>query len=86
MQALKDPRREKFCQIVALEDIDLTTACFKAGYGRDKHDSPDHYHTLVAKRLMEREDVNLRINTIKALNGRGEIDYKDALIERLKAV
>ena len=86
MQALRDERREKFCQIVALEGVDTATACFRAGYGRDSHPTCDHYHVLAANRLMEREDVNKRINTIRMLYGKSEKGYKEVLVEKLKAI
>ena len=86
MQALKDERRERFCQLVALEGYDTSEAAFRAGYGRDKHPTRDNYHNLVANRLMSREDVTLRINTIRMLYDKNDSTYKDTLVKRLKNI
>lgn len=84
MEALKDIRREKFCQIVALEDADGADAAFRAGYGSNSHPTRDNYHTIVASRLFQRDDVCLRINTIRQKNAEEDKDFSKSLINNLK--
>lgn len=86
MEALKDIRREKFCQIIALEDADGADAAFRAGYGANSHPTRDNYHTLVASRLLQREDVCLRINTIRQKNAEADKDFSKSLINNLKKI
>lgn len=86
MNALNSARREKFCQIVALEDADGADAAFRAGYGADSHPTRDQYHTLVASRLLQREDVCLRINTIRQQNAEADKDFAKSLISDLKKI
>lgn len=86
MNALNSARREKFCQIIALEDADGADAAFRAGYGADSHPTKDQYHTLVASRLLQREDVCLRINTIRQQNAEADKDFTKSLISDLKKI
>lgn len=86
MNALSSARREKFCQIIALEDADGADAAFRAGYGADSHPTKDPYHTLVASRLLQREDVCLRINTIRKQNAEADKDFTKSLISDLKKI
>lgn len=86
MEALKNARMEKFCKIIALEDCDGADAAFRAGYGKGKHPTKDQYHTLVSSRLLQREDVCLRINTIRQQNADEDKDFTKSLITNLKKI
>ena len=89
MEKLKDPRKEKFCQLIANEDLDPAEAAFQAGYGCN---SPDHckkrdgYHSMAAGRLMAREDVTMRIHTLRQLNAYNDQDFANNIIKTLKDV
>lgn len=86
MEALRIARMEKFCQIVALEDCDGSDAAYRAGYGIKQHPIKDQYHVLVASRLLQREDVCLRINTIRQQNAEADKDFTKSLINDLKRI
>jgi hypothetical protein len=83
MDRLIDDRREKFCQLIALEDCDPSDAAFRAGYG-EKYNHKCSYHTICANRLLSRDDVALRINTIRQQNADEDLNYKETLIKTLK--
>lgn len=86
MDVLRNSRMEKFCQIIALEDCDASDAAFRAGYGVDKHPIKDQYHTNIASRLLKREDVTLRINTIRQQNADKDNAFTQSLINNLKRI
>lgn len=86
MDVLRNARMEKFCQIIALEDCDASDAAFRAGYGVDKHPIKDQYHTNIASRLLKREDVTLRINTIRQQNADKDNAFTQSLINNLKRI
>ena len=86
MDVLRNTRMEKFCQIIALEDCDASDAAFRAGYGVDKHPIKDQYHTNIASRLLKREDVTLRINTIRQQNADKDNAFTQSLINNLKRI
>lgn len=86
MDVLRNARMEKFCQIIALEDCDASDAAFRAGYGVGQHPTKDQYHTNIASRLLKREDVTLRINTIRQLNADKDNAFTQSLINNLKRI
>ena len=86
MDVLRNARMEKFCQIIALEDCDASDAAFRAGYGVEKHPVKDQYHTNIASRLLKREDVTLRINTIRQQNADKDKAFTQSLINNLKRI
>lgn len=86
MDVLRNSRMEKFCQIIALEDCDASDAAFRAGYGVEKHPVKDQYHTNIASRLLKREDVTLRINTIRQQNADKDRAFTQSLINNLKRI
>ena len=86
METLKNVRMETFCKIIALEDCDGADAAFRAGYGKGKHPTKDQYHSLVASRLLQREDVCLRINTIRQQNAEDDKEFTKSLITNLKKI
>lgn len=86
MDELRNERMEKFCKIIALEDCDASDAAFRAGYGKIKHPIKDQYHSIVASRLLQREDVCLRINTIRQKNAEDDKDFTKSLITNLKKI
>lgn len=86
MDTLRNERMERFCKIIALEDCDGSDAAFRAGYGKTKHPVKDQYHTIVASRLLQREDVCLRINTIRQQNAEEDKDFTKSLISNLKRI
>lgn len=86
MDVLRNARMEKFCQIIALEDCDASDAAFRAGYGVEQHPVKDQYHTNIASRLLKREDVTLRINTIRQQNADKDKAFTNSLINNLKRI
>ncbi len=86
MDRLKKAKMEKFCQIIALEDCEAGEAAYRAGYGVDNHPVRDAYHTTMGCRLLKREDVQLRIHTIRQQNSKNDRDFKTSLIEDLKKI
>lgn len=86
MDKLKTPRLERFAQFIALEDCDVAEACYRAGYGRDAHPCKDSYHINMGSRLIKRDDVQLRIHTIREQNSKNDKDFKTSLIEDLKKI
>lgn len=65
MEQFRNKRKERFCQIIALEDCDVADAAYRAGYGDTTHPNKDNYHYQQGYKLINREDVQLRINTIR---------------------
>lgn len=69
MGELKNPKKEKFCQLVALYEgvrskADIVRDC---GYG--KEDSPYNYYTSIASRFLQELSVQERIREIRIENG-----------------
>lgn len=86
METLSIERREKFCRLVALDDLDGAEAAFQAGYGIKTHPTKDSYHTLIASRLLNDEQICMRIHTIRQENSEDDRAYTKSLITRLKSI
>lgn len=86
MEQLRDARKEKFCQIIALEDCDVGDAAYRAGYGREKHPERDNYHTQAGWRLMQKDYIQERIASIRRRNCEEDKDTQKRLIDWLKTV
>ena len=86
MEVLRNRRKEEFCRFIAIDNCDPPEAAYKAGYGRDKHPTVDHYHAHQASRLLEDDDVVKRINTLRQTAQQHDYDFKAKLIQRLKDI
>lgn len=86
MGVLNSKRREKFCQIVALEDCNVGDAAFRAGFGRDDHPTKDAYHTNMGSRLMQMEVIQNRIYEIRQENADKDKHYTNSLLNTLKRI
>lgn len=86
MERLSSRMMEKFCQLVATEDMDGADAAYRAGYGRESHPIKDEYHSQVAYRLMQNEKVCLRIKTIRKQLRHDDKDFTTSLICDLKRI
>lgn len=86
MERLKKDKMERFARLIAFEDCDVAEACYRAGYGAENHPQKDTYHINMGSRLLKREDVQLRIHTLREQLSNSEKDYKATLIDNLKKI
>lgn len=86
MEKLKKPKMERFARLIAYEDLDVAEACFRAGYGQENHPKKDTYHINMGSRLIKREDVQLRIHTLREQLSENEKDFTNTMIENLKSI
>lgn len=86
MEKLKKPKMERFARLIAYEDLDVAEACFRAGYGQENHPTKDTYHINMGSRLIKREDVQLRIHTLREQLSENEKDFTNTMIENLKSI
>lgn len=85
MDCLKDMRRERFCNYVALDECTPAEAAFRAGFGAS-HSTVDQYHVNMANKLMTYDDIVLRINTIRQQAEEKETNYSKHLVQTLKDI
>lgn len=86
MDALKNRNMEEFCKIIAYEDCDEAMAALRAGYGGENHTVPDAYLRMQAGRLLKREEVQLRIHTLRQQNAEEDKGFQKKLIDDLKKI
>ena len=77
---------EDFAKIIAYEDAEPSEAAYRVGYGRESHPVRDQYHINMASRLLRREDVQLRIHTLREQNSNKDKDFKTSMIDDLKRI
>jgi hypothetical protein len=86
MERFSNERKERFCQLYALSGKQPSECAFEAGYGRNQYSQKCSYHNLISSRLLQREDVNLRIETIRRENREEDNDYTKKLLTDLKKI
>lgn len=86
MGPLKKKKMEDFAKIIAYEDAEPSEAAYRVGYGRESHPVRDQYHINMASRLLRREDVQLRIHTLREQNSNKDKDFKTSMIDDLKRI
>lgn len=85
MPRFKNIRMEEFCRLMAKTDLTPAEAAFKAGYG-ESYDKIAPYHGIQANRLMEREEILIRIEELKDGMTYEDIEQREEMIARLKSI
>jgi hypothetical protein len=84
MDKLKNQKMELFAQLIAKEGLSPSDACYRAGYGKERHPLLDQYHANMGCRLIKRQDIQERIATIREQESHKSTDYRNNLKDLLK--
>lgn len=89
MEALRMKKMERFCQYIALEDCTPSEAAYRAGYGKNgskTYKKGDKYFAIHGSKLMKREDVVARINTLREEQAHNDQAFTSSMIDNLKKI